>query len=51
MKVSAFADDITLYIENNNSLKHVENQLAYFEHYAGVKYNRDNCLECGSELI
>ena len=51
IKVSAFADDITLYIGNNNSLKHLENQLAYFERYAGVKYNRDKCLECGSELM
>ena len=51
IKVFAFTDDITLYIGNNNSLKHLENQLAYLEHYAGVKYNRDKCLECGSELI
>ena len=51
IKVSAFADDTTLYIGNNNSLKHLESQLAYFEHYAGVKYNRDKCSECGSELI
>ena len=41
IKVSAFADDTTLYIGDNKSLGYLQTQLLQFERYTGVKYNRD----------
>ena len=44
IKLSAFANDTTLYIGKNTSLIHLQNQLQDFELFAGVKYNRDKCV-------
>ena len=44
IRLSAFADDTTLYIGENTSLIHLQNQLQDFELFAGVKYNRDKCI-------
>ena len=40
IKVSAFADDTTLYIGENSSFIHLQAQLQDFELFAGIKYNR-----------
>ena len=45
IKVSAFADDTTLYIGDNSSFPHLKKQLQESEMFAGVKYNRKKC--CG----
>ena len=44
IRLSAFADDTTLYIGENTSLIHLQNQLQDFELFASVKYNRDKCI-------
>ena len=44
IKVSAFADDTTLYIGDNRSFPHLKKQLQEFEMFAGVKYNRKKCF-------
>ena len=44
IKVSAFADDTTLYIGENNSFKHLQTQLHDLELFAGIKYNRKKCV-------
>ena len=44
IKVSAFADDTTLYIGDNRSFPHLKYQLRKSELFAGVKYNRDKCF-------
>ena len=44
IKISAFADDTTLYIGENDSLIHLQSQLQDFELFAGVKYNREKCV-------
>ena len=43
-KVSAFADDTTLYVGDNKSFPHLKHQLQEFELFAEVKYNRDKCF-------
>ena len=44
IKVSAFADDTTLYIGDNRSFPHLKYQLQESELFAWVKYNRDKCF-------
>ena len=44
IKVSAFADDTTLYIGDNRSFPHLQHQLRQFELFAGVRYNRNKCF-------
>ena len=44
IKISAFADDTTLYLGNNTSFPHLKSQLHEFELFAGVKYNRKKCF-------
>ena len=44
IKISAFADDTTLYIGENNSFIHLQTQLHDFELFAGIKYNRKKCV-------
>ena len=44
IKVSAFADDTTLYLGNNTSFPYLKCQLQEFERFAGVKYNRKKCF-------
>ena len=44
IRLSAFADDTTLYIGENTSLIHLQNELQDFELFAGVKYNQDKCI-------
>ena len=44
IKISAFADNTTLYIGDNNSLGHLQIQLLQFERYTGVNYNWDKCF-------
>ena len=44
IRLSAFANDTTLYIGENTSLIHLQNQLQDFKLFAGVKYNRDKCI-------
>ena len=44
IKVSAFADDTTLYIGHNASFPYLKLQLQEFEAFAGVKYNRKKCF-------
>ena len=44
IKISAFADDTTLYIGENTSPIHLQNQVQDFELFAGVKYKREKCV-------
>ena len=44
IKISAFADDTTLYIGHNSSFSHLKNQLQEIEQSLGVKYNRKKCF-------
>ena len=44
IKISAFANDTTLYIGDNNSFVHLEHQLQDFELFATAKHNRDKCV-------
>ena len=44
IKVSAIADDTTIYIGDNDSLIHLETQLQEFELFVGVKYSREKCV-------
>ena len=43
-KISAFADDTTLYIGENSSFIHLQKQLQDFKLFAGIKYNRNKCV-------
>ena len=43
-KISAFADDTTIYIGENNSFTYLQAQLQDFERFAGIKYNRNKCV-------
>ena len=45
IKISAFADDTTLYIGHNSSFHHLKTQLQEFEAFVAVKYNRNKCFE------
>ena len=40
VKTSAFADDITIYIEGNSLVAHLETQLMHFEKATDIKYNK-----------
>lgn len=44
IKISVFADDTTLYIGENTSPIHLQNQVQDFKLFAGVKYNREKCV-------
>ena len=44
IKISAFADDTTIYIGDNSSFIHLQKQLQDFELFAGIKYNRNKCV-------
>ena len=44
IKISAFADDTTLYLGDNTSFSHLKSQLRDFELFTGVKYNRKKCF-------
>ena len=44
LKISAFADDTTLYLGDNTSFSHLKSQLRDFELFTGVKYNRKKCF-------
>ena len=44
IKVSAFADDTTLYIGDNRSFPNLKYQLQKFELFTGVKYNQGKCV-------
>ena len=43
-KISAFADDTTIYIGENSSFTYLQAQLQDFERFAGIKYNRNKCV-------
>ena len=44
IKVSAFADDTTLYLETLESITALGHQLSVFEKYTGIKYNPKKCV-------
>ena len=44
LKTSAFADNTTIYIENNSSLAHLETLLMHFEKATDIKYNKATCM-------
>lgn len=44
IKISASADDTTLYIGDNRSFPYLQNQLQDFGQFLGVKYNRNKCF-------
>ena len=44
LKISAFADDITIYTRSNSYLAHLETQLKHFEKVTDIKYNKTKCM-------
>ena len=44
IKTTAFADDTTVYLGSNESIKELGKQLSIFEEAVGVTYNKDKCV-------